>query len=74
MLTIEFVRLDYGHAVIKDHSVVLLLVYICISTLGLNEDKNMALMCESPYRCLNFHAATWPFGRDGTIQCMHLST
>lgn len=54
MLTTAFVKLDYGHTVIKDHSVVLLLVYRFISTLDLNEDKNMALMCENPYCCLNF--------------------
>lgn len=74
MLTTAFVKLDYGHTVIKDHSVVLLLVYRCISTSDLNEDKNMALMCENSYYCLNFCAATWPFGRNRTIQCIPLST
>lgn len=74
MLTIAFVKLDYGHTVIKNHSVVLPLVYICISMLGLNEDKNMALMCKNPHCCLNFHAAAWPFGHDETIQCIRLST
>jgi len=72
MLTIAFVKSDYGHAVIKDHSVVLLLVCICISTLGLSEDKNV--MCENPYCCQNFHGATRPFGRNGTIPCVRYST
>lgn len=74
MLTTAFVKSDYGHTVIKDHSVVLLLVYRCISTLDLNEDKNMALICANPYCCLNFCAATWPFGCDRSNQCILLTT